>query len=158
MFVLDTGSCAPEDRETLLIQQQQLWDGKRPAQMFPLGTPELDLLPGYCRHENFRGVFHYNPVVLSASEIDFYSFQGRENEILNLGPYSKVEIFDRINAGEHPVFVVEYTPNGVEVRAAFGTDKTCKEQFDYFVQTKEPENSVIVGGPPPRVTQFLKGH
>lgn len=153
---MDTGYCIPESEETLLKQQRQLVSGRRDVQMFPLGTKELELLPGFLRHENFRGVFHYKPKTVTVDQIDFCSLRGRENELLNLGPFSKVDIFSRLNSGEKGTCIVEYTPDGTEVRSAFGTTMTCGEQRAYFERTKEPENIIVVGELPPRVLNFIK--
>jgi hypothetical protein len=146
--MLDTGACIPESKETLLFQQQQLKSGKRNAQMFPVSTCELDLPDGFWRHVNLRGVFHFNPRKLTSGEIDFLSLQGKENEILNLGPYNKVDIARRVQNGEKIVFVTEYTPEKLEIRSAVGTNRTITEQLLYFESSRE-ENSVIVVGPPP---------
>lgn len=153
--VPDTGACVPESTETLLLQQNQLKRGVRVAQMFPLGTPELDLPVGCARYVTLRGVFHYNQQKVTKEWIKACSTEERENLILNLGPYSKPEIEDRLFSGERPVFIVEYTPDGVEVRAAAGSESTCTIQLAYFEQTKEPGNIITVGDPPPRVINYL---
>src|SRR5882762_4350678 len=99
MIPLDTGICAPEKEDTLLIQQRQLLRGARIAQMFPIGTQELPIPEGFVRHVNKRGVFHYNPSELSNVEIDLISLSGSENLILNLGPYNKTDIAKRAAQG-----------------------------------------------------------
>src|SRR5690349_5589908 len=105
----DTGLCVPESTATLLLQQRQLVAGRRDVQMFPLGTWALPLPIGLARHENSRGVFHFRPEKISAGKIDELSAQGRENEFLNLGPYSKREIVPRLLAGEKFIAVSEHT-------------------------------------------------
>lgn len=141
----DTGRCVPESSDSLLLQQEQLNRGKRHVQMFPTGTVELSLPAGLCRHQNARGVFHYRATSISAAEIETSSALGKENEFLMLGPYSKPEIADRYLAGETLLTVTEYTPAGVELRCATGTNATIAEQRDYFERTKEPGNSIVVG-------------
>lgn len=142
--VMDTGRCVQESLATLQAQQRQLVDGRRPAQMFPLGTKELPLPDGFARHENARGVFHFAPSRLSGSDIDTLSREGRENEILLLGPYSKPEITWRVvNAREHPVCVCERTPDGIELRSAAGTVETVPEQVCYFEATKDNPRNVV---------------
>lgn len=156
--VLDTGCCVPEDKETLLIQQKQLMDGKRDAQMFPIGTPELPLPDGLKRHVNFRGIFHYRPEKLTPASIDLLGLCGEENEILLLGKFSKANIYRRLSKGERLSYVTEYTPSGVEVRCAAGTVSTIDEQQAYFEDTKELGNTVIAGPLPKRVgSLFMEG-
>lgn len=145
---LDTGQCVPETAATLAVQQAQLIAGKRPVQMFPIGTPELPRPDGMGRYQNTRGVFHYRPLAIHAGTIDALSAEGRENEFLMLGPISKSEVARRVIAGESLLCVTEYTPDGIEVRSAAGTDKTIDEQREYFERTKEPENAITVGEMP----------
>jgi hypothetical protein len=142
----DTGLCVPETHATLLLQQRQLRLGKRNVQMFPIGTAELPLPEGMSRYENSRGVFHYAPDRISRVEIAVLSACGRENEFLNLGPVSKPEIAERVLAGENLLCVTEYTPDGIEVRSAAGTDKTIDAQREYFERTKEPNSIITIGG------------
>lgn len=141
--LMDTGRCMPESRKTLLVQQQQLIAGKRPAQMFPIGTAELPLPTGMARYQNHRGIFHYDPLQVSAGEVAACSRNGRENEILMLGPFSKPEIAHRVIDGENPICVIEETPNGLEIRSAAGTDETAEEQIIYFEATKDDPSNVV---------------
>lgn len=150
MIALDTGICVPESRQTLLMQQRQLEDGKRDVQMFPAGTPELPLPNGFYRFENERGVFHFDGKRFTPEMIDWASSKGRENEFLNLGPYSKYDVAVRVKRGEKLTCITEYL-DGVELRSACGTDGTLPEQLAYFERTKEPEGVIIVGSFPPRV-------
>lgn len=156
--MLDTGICVPESVETLKIQQSQLMRGKRVAQMFPIGTTELNLPVGFERHVNARGVFHFNPATFSKDLIDALSSIGRENAFLNLGPYSKNEIAHRVAKGEKVTCISEFTPSGVEVRCAAATDKTLPEQAAYFESTKEDGNVILKDVLPVRVlAQLTKG-
>lgn len=148
---IDTGMCAQEDIATLLIQQKQLVEGRRHVQMFPAGTIELLIPKGLSRYQNIRGVFHYRPEAITVEKIKELSRKGRENEFLNLGPYSKHDIALRALGGEEVVCITEYTPDRVEVRSAAGTTKTSNEQRDYFERTKEPGNVIVIGEPPSRV-------
>lgn len=156
--MLDTGCNAPESRETLLAQQRQLILGFRPAQMFPKGTEELPLPEGMGRYENDRGVFHYRRERLSFIEIAHLSIDGKENEILLLGPYSKPEVIRRHLKGEPFVTITEYDSDGVELRSALGTTSTTDRQLEYFEATKEPGSELVVGMLPPRVANYLKGN
>ncbi len=147
---------AQEPMETLLYQQQCLIDGKRPVQMFPIGTQELPLPVGMQRIKNYRGVFHYNPAMINETRISYLSHRGMENEFLELGPFNKPEVEDRIKAGERFEVISEYTPDGVEVRTAAGTNKTLPVQKEYFERTKDPGNKIFWGILPQRVQDKLK--
>lgn len=154
--MLDTGANVPESLETLKRQQVLLVTGRRRVQMFPVGTPELELPRGMLRCVNARGVFHYDPDWISAITIKTISAQGKENLFLMLGPFSKPDILKRIERGEFISYVTEYAPDGVEIRSALGTTKTTEIQRQYFEATKEPENTIEVGPPPIRVRQLLR--
>ncbi|MGY3035913.1 hypothetical protein ACVIIV_005083 [Bradyrhizobium sp. USDA 4354] len=138
--------CIAETTETLRIQQRQLLEGRRAVQMFPAGTPELPLPEGLERHETARGVFHFRPERISSSQIETLSSIGRENEFLNLGPFSKADIVDRVNAGEQLVCLTERAANGTEIRSAAATASTISVQRQYFETTKEPDSSIEVRG------------
>lgn len=151
MTALDTGICAPESAATLLRQQRQLLAGNRDVQMFPVGTDELALPEGIARHENERGVFHFRRARISPAVIETLSNLGRENEFLNLGPYSKSDIAQRAMAGEKVTCVAEYGRDGTELRCAAASDGTLARQVAYFQQTREPDGVVVVGKYPTRV-------
>lgn len=147
---MDTGQNAQESIETLLIQQGQLIRGKRPAQMFPKGTLALSLPNRMRRHDNPRGLFHFNPDVLRAETIDALSSRGEENRILLLGPYSKADVEKRVAAGDKLVIVTERVGN-IEIRCAAATEGTLPEVLAFFEQTKEPVGKISVGNYPARV-------
>lgn len=138
----DTGMNIRETVGTLLAQQQQLIDGLRPAQMFPVGTPELPVPYGFDRVETGRGVFHFNPRMISMGGVVRLSKSHRENVILGLGPYSKIEVLELMNSGEAPLVVTERTPDGVEVKAALGTQSTLPSQVSALEQQKTPGNII----------------
>ncbi|KRQ11940.1 hypothetical protein AOQ73_05905 [Bradyrhizobium pachyrhizi] len=100
------------------------------------------------RYENSRGVFHFRPEAIHVGKIDALSGEGRENLFLNLGSIDKHEVARRVLAGESLLCVTEYTPDGIEVRSAAGTETTVDEQREYFERTKEPGNTIVVGGMP----------
>jgi hypothetical protein len=152
MMALDTGICVPESEQTLTRQQRQLVEGRRYVQMFPMGTKELPLPDGLVRCSNNRGAFHFQPSKITPEEIDRLSDQGRENEFLNLGPYCKFDVADRIQRhGEILSCITEYAHDGVELRSAAATDRTIPEQLAYFERTKEPGSKIVVGEFPERV-------
>lgn len=141
----DTGINITESLETLRIQQRQLIAGKRHAQMFPSGFRELPIPPAMERHQNGRGVFHFRPSEIDSATIDRLSAEGRENEMLLLGPFNKTDIAERMAAGEELLTLVELTADGTEVRAAAAVASTLPRQLPYFEETKEdPNNKVAV--------------
>jgi hypothetical protein len=141
---LDTGRNVPERQQDLLAQQKQLTEGRRVAQMFPLGTKELALPEGFARVETPRGVFHFDPDQITADEILSASKQGRENLILGLGPYGKQEVEKRAAAGEPVAVVTERGPQGEELRAAVATPSTEPETRQAIEAGKSPESTVQV--------------
>lgn len=153
MSAIDTGICAPESRETLLLQQRQLSDGRRAVQMFPAGTNELPLPVGCERYANHRGVYHYQASKIALEDIMCLSRLGRENEFLMLGPFSKHDIARRALGGEQVTSVTEYNSDGIELRCAAGSSGTIAEQTAYFEATKEPGSRIAVGELPERVVR-----
>lgn len=151
MTALDTGICTPESDATLRVQQRQLTGGRRDVQMFPTGTSELPLPGGFARHRNARGVFHFCPAKISVAAIEQLSANDRENEFLNLGRFSKADVAHRILGGERLTCITEYTPEGVEIRSAAGTDGTIDLQRAYFEATQEPDSRLVIGTFPDRV-------
>jgi hypothetical protein len=91
-------------------------------------------------------VFHFRPEEISSSQIESLSRIGRENEILNLGPFSKADIVDRVNAGEQPLCLTERAASGTEIRSASATASTIPVQRQYFETTREPDSSIEVRG------------
>lgn len=132
----DRGLNVAEPIETLRAQQRQLIERLRPAQMFPLKSPELPLPYGCERVETDRGVFHFNPGLVSRTDVCRLSAAKRENELLALGPFSKADVLERVNAGEGILVVTERMPDGVEVRAAAGTETTAPIQVAFFERGK----------------------
>jgi hypothetical protein len=142
---LDTGKNIPESPQTLQLQQQQLVGGLRPAQMFPLGTPELPLPEGMRRLETPRGVFHYNPFVISAADVQKAAATGRENEILGLGPHSKADVETVARqTGESPMVLMERSPSGAEVKGSLTVPSLARDQGAAVVASKTPGNTVSV--------------
>jgi hypothetical protein len=138
----DEPETVPEPHETLVAQQHQLIDGHRRVQMFPRGTRELSLPHGISRIVVDGEVFHYDPNRISAEQIRHASAHGRENELLDLGQFSKHDIMHRLHNGEMPVAVVERRPDGTEVRAAAGTHVTAQHQMAMMHHTKSPGNTL----------------
>jgi len=155
--MLDTAQNIPESAKTLLLQQDQLLRGLRPAQMFPKGSSELRLPDGFERVETERGVFHYNPRQITPERIKQLSAEGRENEILGLGPVSKPEVEARAAAtGEPVVSVTERAPDGTEIKTAVGTTGTAAAQAAAMEATKSPGSVVSVETPTQTITERLR--
>lgn len=141
-------SPVPESPATLKAQQEQILAGDRAVQMFPAGHPELPVPEGLGRIEAANGdVFHYDPNRINPFDILTHSNEGRENELLGLGPVTKTEALQRAAAGEQPVAVTERTPDGVEVRGAAGTNVTAPAQVAALNQVKSPDSTVQVESP-----------
>jgi hypothetical protein len=153
----DTGQNVPEARETLQAQQKALLEGRQKAQMFPDGKGELPLPPGMSRVETKRGVFHYNPVQIGASDVIAASDAGRENEILGLGPASKADIHQRAIAGEPVAAVVEKTPEGTEVKAALVTPATTPATAAEMKARADAANTVGLENPQKVITDRPQG-
>ena len=147
----------PETEETLHEQQQQLVKGHRRVHMFPKGTKELNLPEGMRRTVRNGDVFHYDPGKINESDIHGMSDSGRENEMLDLGPYTKDEILHRMRGGEIPLAVVERTPHGTEVRAAAGTHLTAPHQLAAMHRAKSPGNSVRLEDPRETIGARIRG-
>jgi hypothetical protein len=146
--VHDTGLNAPENHETLKAQRDQVAQGRKPAMMIPKGTKDSVGKPkDAATVTTGRGKFHYNRAQVSADTIKHLSHASRENDILGLGPFSKNDIVKRIARGEWPVAVVERQPNGTEVKAAIGTNKTAPYQRVHFERTKTPGNIIKLESP-----------
>lgn len=141
---LDTGKNVPESVETLKAQQEQLLAGRRKAQMFPKGSLEIPMPKGMERFENARGIFHFNPELVSREEVAKASEQGRENELLGLGPLSKPEAMKRAAAGDPELAVTERTPDGTEVKTAVATKSTAPAVAAELEKIKTPGNAVAV--------------
>jgi N12 class adenine-specific DNA methylase len=140
----DTGQNVPESRATLKAQQNQLIKGERVAQMFPKGTREMPLPPGMERVETPRGIFHFNPKKADAASITKASSEGRENELLGLGSFTKEDIAGR--AGPE-LTVVERDADGTEIRAAVGKPDTVEQQRAEMEKGKGPGNTVSIETP-----------
>lgn len=136
-----------ERTSTLRAQQQQLIEGRRPAQMFPVNTKELPVPKGFQRVATSRGVFHFNPRLTSRDEVLQVSAEKRENLLLGLGPYNKADIIAKHREGEALFAITERTPEGVEVKAAAGSTTTLLTQIAVFEHSKSPGNVIAIEEP-----------
>lgn len=141
---LDTGANVPETPQTQAAQQQAVAEGRRAVVMFPKGSDEQPLAPGMARVRTPRGTFHFDPKQITPQQIRRASRDGRENEILGLGPYSKEDVQKRLHGGEPAIAVTERQPDGTEVKAAVGTPSTAPDQQQAVAAGAAPGNSVQV--------------
>lgn len=133
----------PEAPATLKEQEKALDEGRRPAVMYPNGTPAPQQTPeGTQRVETPAGTFVINPSMVTPEQVQQAVATGRENEILALGPANKADVAASAQAGSPEVAVVERTPAGTEVRAAAGTAKTAPAQIAAMEANKAPENRI----------------
>lgn len=139
----DKGKNVPESPETLRLQQQMLMDGKKAVMMYPANTGAvLDTPPGIKSLHTPEGIFHYNPKMISVDKIKAAIKDGRLNDILGLGPYSKADVLKRVSKGEPLLNVVGRSPEGHEVVAAAGTTSTAMDQASAISPTL-PEGSKV---------------
>ncbi len=143
----DIGRTIPEAPETLAIQQNQVLTGKRPAVLYPVGTPVPALPEGLRQIDISAGTIHFNPAQIKPRAIVKADQAGALNEVLGLGPVSKNDAIRRVEAGEKPIVVTERTPEGIEIKAAAGTDQTAAAQVAALEQTKQPGNTIQVETP-----------
>lgn len=142
---LDTGDNLPETLPSLLGQQEQLIEGRRPAQMFPAGTPELPVPDGMERLATSRGAYHFNPAKVTARDVAAASAKGRENDILGLGPLSKDDVKAEMRrTGEPPVVVVERDAMGNEIKAALATPGTAHLQALEIAGAMAPDHVLSI--------------
>lgn len=137
----------PESPRTLMLQQHQLVQGHRRAVLFPHGTRELPVPPGMKRVEVHGEALHYNPDLISGTEVRRMVEDGHEHHLLDLGPYSKADIIHRVHGGEIPLAVVERHPDGTEARAALGTHATARHQMAMMHRTKSPGHTLHIEHP-----------
>ena len=154
---LDTAKNIPESVKTLLLQQDQLRRGLRPAQMFPKGTEELGLPEQMERIETDRGIFHYNPAQVSRQQILAASARGEENLILGLGPVSKPAAEARAAAtGEPLVVTTERAADGTEIKSAVGTTGTAAAQAAALEANKSPGSTISTTTPGQTIVERLQ--
>lgn len=140
------GPTIPETPETLAIQRRELQDGTRHVMVYKGGVGPK---PPRGFNEAFihRDTYHYNPEVHSAHSLRAAVDNGTIGQHLRLGETSKSDVEADVAEGHTPMAIVERTPEGHEVRAAAGTRKTAKDQFDHFVGSKSKGNTVRLEQP-----------
>lgn len=140
-----------ESPETIAIQRDALVAGKRMAVLYPWGT-EIPAEVGGGRFKRVHipnlGVIDYDSRKINGATVRTVAKLGKLNEVLDLGPANKADVAQSIEAGSPEVAVTERTPDGVEVKAAAGTEEIAPDQLATFEQTKaDPANEVQVETP-----------
>jgi hypothetical protein len=69
---------------------------------------------------------------------------GQLNSLLGLGPFTKSDAMQSVEAGAQPVAVVERTPDGVPVKAVTGTTELAPEQVAALEAESPTENTVSI--------------
>jgi len=115
-----------ESTKTLKTQQDMFLAGKRKAMLYTHQEPALP--QGAARLVTQHGVFHYNPALIDKKAIETAVANGRVNEILGLGPYSKTDVLHRVAKGEPLVGVIGRDSGGHEALSAVGTPSTAAKQ------------------------------
>lgn len=129
-----SGQTVPESRAALHAQVEQLANRNRAVVVFPKGTKASDLPPVPAGMKRVSGgmkdvaTIYYDPDRISGLDIRKAVREGRINELIGIGPYSKEEIAARVQAGEPAVGVVGRDAEGNEVQSAVGTPSTAPEQ------------------------------
>jgi len=138
-----------ESPETIQAQQQATQEQKRPAVVYPKGTDKPSKPPEGLKRTNIRGdIYDYDPEQTSPKDLRAKIKDGSVGEFLGYGDTTQEEAVQRAASGETPVAVTERTPDGTEVKAAAGTDRTAPDQTQALEANKAaPENTVQVESP-----------
>jgi hypothetical protein len=142
-----TDAAQPEAPGTLQIQQQELMSGKRPVMVFKAGESILPVPDGFKQVKVGPDVYQYDPGKLTAQQIMAMVRKNTIGEALGLGPVTKDDAIASAQQGATPVAITERTPEGVEVKAAAGTDETAPVQQAALEANKTPGNTVQLEPP-----------
>jgi len=142
----------PEAPQTLQEQAAALVDpkNKRRAMYVPDESAEGFDIPSGKRIGAAvvdGGVVYYDKTMYTKSEIKRLEKEGRLGTVLGLGNYNKAQVQETVDAGAEPVAVTERTPEGVEVKAAYGSTETAPEQIAALEATKTPGNEIALEPP-----------
>jgi hypothetical protein len=103
------------------------------------------------------GLLHYNPQMVSPQQIADAVHSNRLNDVLGLGPYSKDDIFSRLQQGEQPLAVVIRDQGGHEALSSFGTHATADHQIA-AMKHQVPDGGSIGVEPVENVLRERVGH
>ena len=147
----ETVPTVPESPETIEIQRADLQARKRKAVLYPFGT----VVPAEIEGKGFTrvslpkiGVVDFDNRQVNRGVVMWAARNGKLNELLDLGPSNKADVAQSVAAGSPEVAVTERTPDGVEVKAAAGSEELAPAQVSALEETKSaPENTVQVEAP-----------
>lgn len=142
----------PESPETFAYQQKAMRDGKRVAVFYPPGSADVPpVIEGkrfVRRHIKGLGWVDFDSKRTSIGDLRQAASDGTLGSMLGLGDFSKADVATSIAQGSPEVAVTERTPDGVEVKAAAGTEALAPEQVTALEATKAaPDNVVAVETP-----------
>lgn len=154
-----------EPRSTLDLQKQSVLNNTREMMVYPRGdgfTPlSKDEKANGLRSIKYKDdIYVYNkdgPSKLTYNDTLKKIAKGDVNDLLGYGPVTKEEAVARTAQGETPLVVTERTPDGIEVKAAAGTDQTVERQVPALEKTKAaPENTIQVEKPEQTIGERFK--
>lgn len=151
----DTQETVPEAPATIASQNQALLDpkNKRKAVFIPNSSyeaGEVDEPAGKTigRVVLPEGILFFNKAKgYTARDVTALYKSGRLGSVLGLGEFTKADVAKSAAKGSPEVAVTERTPEGVEVKAAAGTQETAPEQLAALEADKTPGNTVQTESP-----------
>ena len=152
----DVGKTIPESPHTIALQRQMLVDGKKAAVLHTSGS-SVPPPEGMAAMHIPDGLLHYNPQMVSPQQIVHAVHSNRLNDVLGLGPYSKDDIFSRLQQGEQPLAVVIRDQGGHEALSSFGTHATAEHQIA-AMRHQVPDGGSIGVEPVENVLRERVGH
>jgi hypothetical protein len=139
----------PEPKKVIEAQLQDLADGVRRAVWLPKGqglggvaTPA-----GMARYTPAGGILIYDPKALSKQEITKAIKEQRLNDILNMGPTSKVDAQAAEAAGATPAVLQVTKPDGTPVVEAATTSETIDQDAAAMEAQAAPGDTVVARDP-----------
>lgn len=137
--VPETGATLKKQRGLLLARQKAAVLYTDPATVIPLPAGNS----GLAQIEIPQGVIQFNPKFVSEEEVRAAAESNTLNEILGLGPISKKQATERVEAGEKPAAVALVDKDGTEIVSALGTDQTAPVQAEALGQMASPTDTVV---------------
>lgn len=151
----DTIETVPEAPATIENQNAALLDpkNKRKAVFIPNSSyeaGEVDEPDGKSigRLVLPEGILFFNKAKgYTGNDIRSLYKSGRLGSVLGLGEFNKADVAESMAQGSPEAAVTERTPDGVEVKAAAGTQETAPDQLAALEADKTPGNTVQVESP-----------
>jgi hypothetical protein len=151
----DTIETVPEAPATIENQNAALLDpkNKRKAVFIPNSSYEAGEVAepdgkSIGRLVLPEGILFFNKAKgYTGNDIRSLYKSGRLGSVLGLGEFNKADVAESMAQGSPEVAVTEKTPEGVEVKAAAGTQETAPDQLAALEADKTPGNTVQVESP-----------